>query len=69
MKRNPTSYNKAINLEASGVGFFDSKNMVSIKKYMNASVSRKFNFTNFIHVDVSFSSSIVLNLKENRNSV
>ena len=69
MKRNPTSYNKAINLEASGVGFFDSKDMVSIKKYMNASVSRKFYFTNFIHVDVSFSSGIVLNLKENRNSV
>ena len=69
MKRNSTSYNKAINLEASGVGFFDSKNMVSIKKYMDAGVSRKFYFTNFIHVDVSFSSGIVLNLKENRNSV
>ena len=64
MKRNPTSYNKAINLEASGVGFFDSKNMVNIKKYLDSNISRKFYFTNFIHVDVSFSSSIVLNLKK-----
>lgn len=69
MKRNPTSYNKAINLEASGVGFFDSKDMDSTKKYLDSNISRKFYFTNFIHVDVSFSSGIVLNLKENRNSV